>query len=108
MQKLVEKFIRMANAFDIEGVLSLFSPDAVIDDVSVGDAFAGSEGIRSYFERFFVGYNTVSRLLSLENLDHCNAIVRLDFTGDFGHEIGSLKIAADSNGLIARIDVDLE
>jgi ketosteroid isomerase-like protein len=108
MQKLVESFIATANAFDVEGALSLFAPDAVIDDVSIGDAFVGRDGVRIYFERFFVGYNTASRLLSIETLDAFNANVRLDFTGDFGHEIGILKIATSSDGLIERIDADLE
>ncbi len=108
MRKLVENFIRTTNAFDVDGALALFAVDAVIDDVSVGDAFVGTEGVRRYLERFFVGYNTHSELLSLENLDDFNAVVRLDFTGDFGHEIGTLKIAANSAGLIERIDADLE
>ncbi|WP_159953373.1 nuclear transport factor 2 family protein [Rhizobium sp. 18065] len=108
MQKLVENFIKTTNAFDIDGALSLFTPEAVIDDVSVGDAFEGREGVRRYLERFFVGYNTRSRLLSIEHLDDFNAIVRLDFTGDFGHEIGVLNIAVGPDGLINRIDADLE
>ena len=108
MQKLIENFIRATNAFDVDGALSLFAADAVIDDVSVGDAFVGTDGVRRYLERFFVGYNTRSELLSLENVDDFNAVVRLDFTGDFGHEIGTLKIAANSVGLIQRIDADLE
>lgn len=29
-------------------------------------------------------------------------------TGDFGHEIGLLEISVNSNGLIERIDADLE
>lgn len=108
MQKLVESFIATANAFDVEGALSLFAPDAVVDDVSVGDVFVGRDGVRIYFERFFVGYNTASRLLSIETLDVFNANVRLDFTGDFGHEVGVLKIAINSEDLIERIDADLE
>lgn len=40
MQKLVESFITTANAFDVEGALSLFAADTVIDDVSVGDALS--------------------------------------------------------------------
>ena len=44
----------------------------------------------------------------MANLDDFNTVVRLDFTGDFGHEIGTLKIAANSAGLIQRIDADLE
>ena len=108
MQTLVETFIQGANAFDIERVLALFAQNAVIDDVSVGDAFTGHDGVRLYFEQFFVGYNTASRLLSLERPDDRNAVVRLDFTGDFGHEIGILKIMINSDGLIERIDADLE
>lgn len=108
MQKLVEKFIRTTNAFDIEGALRLFAPNAIIDDLSVGDAFVGTDGIRRYLERFFVGYNTASRLLSVEQPNERAAIVRLDFTGDFGHEIGILKITIDAHGLIVRIDADLE
>ncbi|MGF6768216.1 ketosteroid isomerase-like protein [Paraburkholderia sp. GAS199] len=108
MEKLVSVFIQTANAFDVEGALALFASDAVIDDVSVGDAFVGIEGIRLYFEQFFVGYKTVSKLLSLEHLDDSTAVARLDFTGDFGHEIGTLKIAINADGLIERIDADLE
>lgn len=108
MKKLVETFIRAANAFDVAAALSLFSTDAVIDDVSVGDAFVGSDGIRDYLERFFVGYDTSSKLLSLEQLDGLHANVRLDFTGDFGHEIGILKITINPDGLIERIEADLE
>ena len=108
MQTLVKNFIRTANAFDIEGTLSLFATDAVIDDVSVGNAFVGRDEVRLYLERFFVGYNTASRLLSLDQLDDFNAVVRLDFTGDFGHEVGILKISTNSEALIVRIDADLE
>jgi len=108
MQKLVESFIAAANAFDVEGTLSLFATDAVIDDVSVGDAFIGHTGVRQYLERFFVGYSTSSELLSVEELDTFHSSVRLDFTGDFGHEIGILKIAINPTGLIERIDADLE
>lgn len=108
MQKLVDTFIRSANAFDVEGALALFTFDAVIDDVSVGNAFVGTEGIRLYLEQFFVGYKTASKLLSFEQLDNFNAVVRLDFTGDFGHEIGALKITINPDGLIERIDADLE
>lgn len=108
MRQIVENLIQRANVFDVEGAVSLFSPDSVIDDVSVGDAFVGHEGARLYLERFFVGYKTFSKILSVEKLGDLNAAIRLDFTGDFGHEIGVLKIVANSDGLIERIDADLE
>lgn len=108
MKKLVSTFIETANAFDVEGTLALFSSNAVIEDASVGKAFAGVEGVRRYMEEFFVGYKTTSKLLSLERMGDFSVIARVDFTGDFGHEIGSLRFGIDSSGLIDRIDADLE
>lgn len=108
MKELIKNFIETTNAGDVDGALCLFTPDAVIDDVSVGDAFIGKEGVRLYLERFFVGYHTFSKLLSIETIDDRHAAVRLDFTGDFGHETGTLKIAINFNGLIERADADLE
>ncbi len=58
--------------------------------------------------RKLIGYHTVTRLLSIETIGDCRARVRVDFTGDFGHEIGLLDISVDPGGLIARIDADLE
>lgn len=107
MEKLVNQFIRFANAFDIDAALALFTSDAVIDDVSVGSAFTGTEGVRRYLEQFFVAYKTASRLLSLEQPHGLAALARIDFTGDFGHEIGVLHIQANAAGLIERIDADL-
>jgi len=108
MEKIVISFIEAANAFYVERVLMLFAPDAVIDDVSVGDAFVGINGIRQYLQQFFVGYKTVSKLIALESLSKRSAIARIDFTGDFGHEIGTLKIVINAQSLIQRIDADLE
>lgn len=107
MRKRIESFVESTNTFDIQRTLSLFASDAVIDDVSVGDAFVGVDGIRLYLERFFVGYKTFSKILSIEETGGI-AVVRLDFTGDFGHEVGILKIAVNSHGLIERVDADLE
>lgn len=108
MQKLVANFVETVNLFDVEGALALFTSDALISDVSVGDAFVGTEGIRQYLTQFFVGYKTFSTHLSLVQQDEFNAVVRLDFTGDFGREIGTLKIATNADGLIKRIDADLD
>jgi hypothetical protein len=38
---------------------------------------------------------------------HFAAIVRVDFTGDLGHKIGSLGIKRTFDGLIERIEADL-
>jgi ketosteroid isomerase-like protein len=108
MEKLVNNFIENANAFDVDGMLALFSFDAVIDDVSVGDAFVGADGVRRYLEQYFVGYRTTTRLLTLEQQDAVTASARVDFTGDFGHETGWLRFKLGADGCIARIDAELE
>ena len=108
MAQRVYAFIHTANAFDVEGMLALFSADAVIDDVSVGDAFVGTGGVRRYLEQYFVGYHTTTRLLALEHQDEATASARVDFTGDFGHETGWLRIKLGADGLIERVDAELE
>lgn len=108
LQTVAEAFIAATNAFDVEQALALFKPDAEIDDPSTGHRFVGQAGVRDYLERYFVGYRTVTRLLSIRPLGQGRARVRVDFTGDFGHEIGLLAISIDARGLIVRVDADLE
>lgn len=100
--------IEATNAFNVDHVLTLFTPYAVIDDPSTGHRFDGHAGIRDYIEQYFIGYNTVTRFLSIQSLGENQARVRVDFTGDFGHEIGLLDIALNADGLIVRIDASLE
>jgi len=108
LKQAAERFIAGTNAFDADAVVALFAPNATIDDPSTGHTFLGHAGIRDYVERYFVGYHTATRLLSLKELAENQALARVDFTGDFGHEIGRLLITLDPAGLITRIDADLE
>ncbi|WP_328595420.1 YybH family protein [Rugamonas rivuli] len=107
-RKIADAFIAASNSGDVDTVLKLFSPDAVIDDPSTGHCFDGHTGIRAYIEQFFVGYHTVTRFLSLQDLGAGLARVRVDFTGDFGHEIGLLDMFVDAAGTIVRIEASLE
>jgi ketosteroid isomerase-like protein len=108
LRGVVDAFIAATNAGDADAVVALFTPDAVIDDPSTGECFDGHVGIRDYVERFFVGYHTVTRLLSIDVLPDSRARVRVDFTGDFGHEIGRLDLTMDDARRIRRIDAALE
>jgi ketosteroid isomerase-like protein len=108
MQDVIRKFIDATNSFDVEKALSLFASDAIIDDVSVGDKFEGTAGVRKYIEQYFVGYKTVSKVLSVEALSEYRALVRLDFTGDFGHETGTLDMSTNADGSIAAVSADLD
>lgn len=108
IETLIKQFIDAANKFDVEAALALFAKDAVIDDVSVGDKFKNTAGVRKYLERFFVGYHTITRLESLEIANATRAKAKVDFTGDFGHETGGLDVTINSAGLIAAIDAYLD
>lgn len=107
-RSIVEALLSATNTFDAEAAVALFTPDAVIDDPSTGERFDGQDGVRDYVERFFVGYHTASVLLSVTPIGGRRASARVDFTGDFGHEIGRLDLTINAHGLITRIDADLE
>jgi len=66
IDKTIKQFITTANKFDVKGTLELFASNAVIDDVSVGEKFKNTAGVRKYLETFFVGYHTVTKLESLK------------------------------------------
>ena len=108
LRSLAERFIASTNAFDVKAAVALFADDAVIDDPSTGHRFERHVGIREYIERYFVGYRTVTRLISTRRLPDGRLKVRVDFEGDFGHEIGLLHLRQGEDGLIQRIDADLE
>jgi len=107
MDKLIAQLIAATNAFSVEAALELFSPKAVIADVSVGKTFKGPAGVREYMEEYFVGYHTVTKLESLEAVSAKRAKAFVDFTGDFGHEKGLLDVATGTDGLIISIDAEL-
>lgn len=48
------------------------------------------------------------RFLSIKRLGENRVRLRVDFTGDFRHEIGLLELLVNEAGLIARIDANLE
>jgi ketosteroid isomerase-like protein len=108
LRTAADALIAATNAFDTDTAVTLFTPDAVIDDPSTGHRFEGRAGIRNYIEQYFIGYHTVTRVLSIESIGDGKARVRVDFTGGFGHEIGLLDISIDADGLIVRINADLE
>lgn len=108
IEKIIRKLIDATNTFDVRAALTLFATDAVIEDVSVGEKFKNTEGVRKYIETFFVGYHTVTRLESLNISDSLHAKAQVDFTGDFGHETGGLDFSLNAEGLIISVHAYLD
>jgi hypothetical protein len=108
LRKTAEALVVATNAFDVEQTLKLFTSNALIDDPSTGHRFKGHDGIRTYIEQYFIGYHTQTRIISMDILGDKRIRVRVDFSGDFGKEIGILEISVNTDQLIVRIDANLE
>ena len=108
IKAIIKQFIKASNAYDVESALKLFSLNAVIYDVSVGDTFKSTVGVRKYIETYFVDYKTITKLESIEVHDNHDAKAQVDFTGDFGHETGGLNFTLNNEGLITEIRAYLD
>lgn len=106
-QELIGRWIDAMNSHDIDAYLSHFTADAALDDPSVGERFVGHEGIGDYFTRYFIGYNTTTRLVSITPRGD-QLHVEVDFTGDFpGGQTGGLFDLDVAGDKIAYVHADL-
>lgn len=104
---LVDAWITATNTHDVDQYLAFFADDAVLDDPSVGEAFTGKPGIARYFQSYFVGYNTQTRLVSAEAGEDA-LHVEVDFTGDFpGGQTGGTFDITFAGQKLARVQADL-
>ena len=104
---VIAEWLRAANAHDATRFLSFFTADAVLDDPSVGETFDGHEGIGRYFESYFIGYNTQTRLVCTESRDGI-LHVEVDFTGDFpGGQTGGIFDVTFVGDALSHVRADL-
>ncbi|RYY54715.1 MAG: nuclear transport factor 2 family protein [Chitinophagaceae bacterium] len=82
LNKFIADWIAVGNKYDTDKWLSFFHPDALLDDPSVGRKFTGHAGIRDYFERYFIGFKTKTKLVKVTPALQ-GAFVEVAFTGDF-------------------------
>ena len=103
----IAEWIAAMNSHDAARYLAYFTDDAVLDDPSVGERFEGREGIADYYERYFIGYHTTTRLVSIAPQGDLLRIA-VDFTGDFpGGQTGGVFDVRFDDGKIAFIHADL-
>lgn len=108
VKNFIDNWIETSNAFDTEKYLTFYLEDAVLDDVSVGRKFEGHNGIKKYFESYFIGYKTDTKITQLEISQENIAFLKVHFTGDFpeGNIGGTFEITFKNNK-IAFIKADL-
>lgn len=104
----IEQWIAATNTHDTAAYLDFFSSEGVLDDPSVGHTYNGPSEIADYFESYFIGYNTQTRLISIERRAD-SLHVEVDFTGDFpgGQTGGTFDITFDDDHEFERVRADL-
>lgn len=108
IKNFIEAWITASNQNDTEEYLSLYSPDAILDDPSVGKIFRDHKGIRNYFDSYFIAYKTKTKMVHLIIHDSSHAHLEVEFTGDFpGGKIGGTFDFTFKDGKIAFVKADL-
>ncbi len=82
IKTFIADWIAVSNSYNTKKYLSFFSKDAVLDDPSVGSTFPGHKGIKEYYNSYFIGYKTQTRLLKTK-LRKNAAYIEVEFTGEF-------------------------
>jgi len=104
----IDDWLSLSNAYDTEKYLEKWHKEAVLDDPSVGQVFKGHSGIKKYFESYFIGYKTQTRLVKLEIIADNEAHIEVEFTGEFpGNKIGGIFDFTFKDGKIEKVKADL-
>lgn len=76
----VQEFIAAGNAYDTKKYLDMWQKDAVLEDKSIKQVYNGQEGIKKYFDKYFVKYKTQTRLIKLNIINDHQAQIDVQFT----------------------------
>lgn len=108
IKTFINNWIEAGNTFDTKKYLDFYLMNAVLDDPSVGRKFLGHKGIEDYFNSYFIGYNTHTKIVSLDILDEYQVYLEVKFTGSFpeGTIGGTFRINFE-NGKISYLKADL-
>jgi hypothetical protein len=108
IKAFVKNWLDKSNAYDTKKYLELWQEKAELDDPSVGRVFKGHSGIKNYFESYFIGYKTQTRLIKLEIISDNEAHIEVEFTGEFPEgKIGGRFELTFKDGKIAKAKADL-
>ena len=104
----IEDWLALSNAYNTEKYLEKWHKEAILDDPSVGQVFKGHSGIKKYFESYFIGYKTQTRLVRLDIISDNEAHIEVEFTGEFPEgKIGGIFDFTFKDGKIEKAKADL-
>lgn len=108
IEKIIEEWIAVGNSYDTEKYLAFYTDKAILDDPSVGRKFSGKNGIRAYFESYFIGYKTQTKKVDLVIINENQAHLEVEFTGDFPEcKVGGTFDLTFKEGKIEFVSADL-
>lgn len=108
IKAFIQDWLAASNAYDAKSYLEKWQEKAVLDDPSVGQVFKGHSGIKKYFENYFIGYKTQTRLVRLDIISDNEAHIEVEFTGDFPEgKIGGIFDLTFKDGKIIEAKADL-
>jgi hypothetical protein len=104
----IQDWLAASNAYETNNYLEKWNKDAVLEDPSVGQVFKGHLGVKKYFEDYFIGYKTKTRLVNLEIISDKAAHIDVEFTGQFPEgKIGGVFDFIFKDGKIAFAKANL-
>jgi hypothetical protein len=107
IKQFLEEWLAASNAYDTAQYLKKYDENAVLDDLSVGRTFTGHDGICKYFEDYFIGYKTQTRMVKADIKDN-SAQIEVEFTGEFPEgKTGGIFDFIFKNGKIVSAKADL-
>lgn len=107
-QTFIKDWIASGNSFNTKEYLNFYQSDAILDDPSVGRKFIGHKGIKEYFDSYFIGYRTQTKLVELDVIDNESAQLEVEFTGEFPEgKIGGTFDFKFKDGKISYVRADL-
>lgn len=102
-ESFINSFIKAANDFNTTSFIKHWHKDAVLNDPSVGSTFKGHDEIQKYFEDYFIGYRTQTRLIKSGTSKTNKIHIEVLFTGTFpqGEIGGTFDFVLKDNKIIA-------
>ncbi len=107
LPEVVLTYIKNSNMQSIDLYLSTFLDTAIIEEKSIGKDISGKEEIGSYFQDYFISYNTLTEILNYKVKDN-HVEMHVLFKGTFpGGEVGGLYEFFIEDNKIVKLIADL-
>ena len=92
----VDRYFAALNNRDAEGLLALFTPDAVV--VDEGETWRGTSEIRTWVDKVAFRFQYTAGVLGVDTVADGNYVARVRLEGNFPGGIVELNVSFDVEG----------